>query len=337
MSGSLAFGILPTPIYGAETSYRQQLAEHQELVTVAEQLGFSAMVCGQHFLGSELRYYQPVPYLTHLSHYAPTMTVVTGIILLSMTSPVEVAEQVATLDAVTDGKCVFGVGLGYSEREFQALGVDSKTKVVRFEKGLELIKALWSGDEVSYDDGFWTVRNVRPAVLPAQRPRPPIWVGGQSEAAVRRAARVGDAWYAPPFPSHDGLASLRKVFLTEREATGQSADGAFPVRRELLIAKTRSAAAEQARQRSSLRYRTYQKWGLSGENTAAAKAPDAIDVDAQFILGSPDECAERLAALRDDLGMTHFMFKPHWPGLPHRESMAQLEWFGTAVLPQLVS
>ena len=238
---------------------------------------------------------------------------------------------------MTDGNSVFGVGLGYSEREFRAFGVDAKTKVTRFEKGLELIKALWSGEEVSYHDDFWTVEGVRPAVLPAQRPRPPIWVGGQSVAAVRRAARVGDAWYAPPFPSHDALAALRKVFLDERAATSQSAHGAFPLRRELLIAKTRAQAADQARQRSSLRYRTYQNWGLSGEHTAAAQTPDAIDVESHFILGSPDECAERLAALRDDLGMTHFMFKPHWPGLPHREAMAQLEWFGTAVLPQLIS
>jgi alkanesulfonate monooxygenase SsuD/methylene tetrahydromethanopterin reductase-like flavin-dependent oxidoreductase (luciferase family) len=248
-----------------------------------------------------------------------------------------VAEQIATLDVVTDGNSVFGVGLGYSEREFRAFGVDARTKVTRFEKGLALIKALWSGEEVNYRDGFWTVEGVRPAVLPARRPRPPIWVGGQSVAAVRRAARVGDAWYAPPFPSHAALAALRQVFLDERAATGQPGDGAFPLRRELLIAKTRAQAADQARQRSSLRYRTYQSWGLSGEHTAAAQTPDAIDIESQFILGSPDECAERLAALRDDLGMTHFMFKPHWPGLPHREAMAQLEWFGTAVLPQLVA
>jgi alkanesulfonate monooxygenase SsuD/methylene tetrahydromethanopterin reductase-like flavin-dependent oxidoreductase (luciferase family) len=337
MTPRLRFGILPTPIYGAETPYPRQLAEHRELVSVAEQLGFSAMVCGQHFLGNELRYYQPVPYLTYLSQSAPTMTAVTGIILLSMANPVDVAEQLATLDVLTDGNSVFGVGLGYSDREFRAFGVDPKAKVARFEKGLQLIKALWSGGEVNYDDGFWAVRGARPAVLPAQKPRPPIWVGGQSEAAVRRAARVGDAWYAPPFPSHDGLAALRKVFLEERQATGQRTDGAFPVRRELLIAKTRSEAARQARQRGTLRYRTYRQWGLAGENTAAAAMPDAIDVESHFVLGPPNECADRLSAFREELGMTHFMFKPHWPGLSHREAMAQLEWFGTAVLPQLAS
>jgi alkanesulfonate monooxygenase SsuD/methylene tetrahydromethanopterin reductase-like flavin-dependent oxidoreductase (luciferase family) len=337
MTAGLKFGILPTPIYGAETPYQRQLAEHRELVSVAEQLGFSAMVCGQHFLGNELRYYQPVPYLTYLSQAAPTMTAVTGIILLSMANPVDVAEQLATLDVMTDGNSVFGVGLGYSEREFLAFGVDPKAKVARFEKGLELVKALWSGEEVSYDDGFWTIQGARPAVLPAQKPRPPIWVGGQSEAAVRRAARVGDAWYAPPFPSHDKLAALRQAFLEERAATGQPADGAFPVRRELLIARTRGEAAELARQRGALRYRTYQQWGLSGENTAAAAMPDAIDVESHFVLGSPNECADRLAGFQAELGMTHFMFKSHWPGLSHRDAMTQLEWFGTAVMPQLVS
>jgi alkanesulfonate monooxygenase SsuD/methylene tetrahydromethanopterin reductase-like flavin-dependent oxidoreductase (luciferase family) len=253
--------------------------------------------------------------------------------LLSMVNPVELAESIATLDALTEGKCIFGVGLGYSDREFQAFGVDPKLKIARFDEGLRLIKELWSGEEVNFTGRFWRSEGVTPAVVPVQRPRPPIWVGGQSEPAVRRAARVGDAWYAPPFPSHDGLAELRKIFLEERETLGLSLDGAFPLRRELLIASTRAEAITQARERSSLRYRTYQKWGLSGENTAAAANPDAIDVESQFILGSSAECVDRLGALRDELGMTQFMFKAHWPGLAHRDAMKQLELFGTEVIP----
>lgn len=332
----LRFGILATPIYGADTPYDRQLAEHRELVTTADQLGFDLIVAGQHFLGSELRYFQPVPYLTYLSTFAPRMSVVTGIMLLSMVNPVELAEQVATLDALTGGKCVFGVGLGYSDREFRAFGVDPKTKVSRFEAGLELIKALWSGERVDYAGPFWQVEGVQPSVLPAQRPRPPIWIGGQSEPAVRRAARLGDAWYAPPFPSHDGLAELRKIFLDERAALGLAVDGAFPVRRELLIADSRDIAREQAAARSSLRYQTYRSWGLHGQHTPPQHAAGSgIDVDEQFIIGSPGECAERLGELRDTLGMTHFLFKAHWPGLPHAEAMRQLERFGLEVLPQL--
>src|ERR1700676_2334929 len=100
------FGILTTPVWGRETDPRIQLAQHKEVVQMAQQLGFSAMVAGQHFLGGELRYPQPVPYLTHLSQFAPSMQVTIGLILLSLVNPVETAEQVATLDAVTGGKAI---------------------------------------------------------------------------------------------------------------------------------------------------------------------------------------------------------------------------------------
>jgi alkanesulfonate monooxygenase SsuD/methylene tetrahydromethanopterin reductase-like flavin-dependent oxidoreductase (luciferase family) len=328
---TLHFGILPTPIYGAETPYAVQLREHRELVVAAEALGFDHMVCGQHFLGPELRYYQPVPYLTWLHTAAPSMTAVTGIMLLSMANPVDLAEQIATLDVLTDGRTVFGAGLGYSEREFRAFGIDSTTKVKRFEEGLSIIRALWSGKPVDIHGRFWEVSDVTPAVQPTRPGGPPVWVGGQSVRAVRRAARLGDAWYAPPFPTHAGLAALRTTFLEERARLGRPTDGAFPLRRELIVADTRREAEAMARERSLLRYRTYRSWGLGGEHTP----PEDVDVASQFVLGSPDECVEQLGQLRAELGMTHFMFKSHWPGLPHADAMRQLERFGTEVLPQL--
>jgi alkanesulfonate monooxygenase SsuD/methylene tetrahydromethanopterin reductase-like flavin-dependent oxidoreductase (luciferase family) len=331
MTAALRFGILPTPIYGAETPYTRQLAEHRELVVAAEALGFDHMVCGQHFLGTELRYYQPVPYLTWLHAAAPSMTAVTGIMLLSMANPVDMAEQLATLDVLTGGRTVAGFGLGYSEREFRAFGIDGRTKVKRFEEALGFIRELWSGKPVDRKGAFWEVADVLPAVRPARPGGPPVWIAGQSSPAVRRAARLGDAWYAPPFPSHAGLAALRAEFLDERAKHGLPTDGAFPLRRELIVADTRREALELARERSLARYRTYRSWGLSGEHTPPAE----VDVESQFILGSPDEVVQQLGTLRAELGMTHFMFKSHWQGLPHADAMRQLERFGTEVLPQL--
>lgn len=330
----LHFGILPTPIYGRETPIDQQVREHEELVATAASLGFDHMVAGQHFLGAELRYFQPVPYLAHLAHSAQDMHVVTGIMLLSMATPADMAEQIATLDAVTGGKAVFGVGLGYSEREFRAFGIDGKQKISRFEECLTIIRALWSGDPVQYDGRYWTIDDVVPAVLPVQRGGPPVWIGGQAEPAIRRAALLGDAWYAPPFPSHDGLAELRKTFLRTREDAGLSTDGAFPLRRELIVADSRPQAREIAGQRSAARYATYKSWGLSGANTPVRSEP-GIDVDEQFILGSPEEVVDQLGRLSEDLGMTHFMFKSHWQGVPHQDAMEQLHRFGTEVLPKL--
>jgi alkanesulfonate monooxygenase SsuD/methylene tetrahydromethanopterin reductase-like flavin-dependent oxidoreductase (luciferase family) len=334
---ALEFGILPTAIYGAETPHAQQLKENVELVQTSEEFGFRYISYGQHFAGTELRYYQTVPYLTYLALMAPKMTALTGILLLSMISPVEVAESVATLDAITEGRVIMGLGLGYSEREYLSQGVDPKQKIRRFEHGLDLIKAYWSGEPVNYDGPFWKLDNVLPAVRPFQQPRPPIWIGGQAAPAILRAARMGDAWYAPPFPSHDGLAEMRRIYLEERARLGLATDGAFPVRRELLIAPTRAEAARLAAERSALRYQTYEKWGLQGENTPISETSHSsgIDVESQFLLGSAAEIVDQLGALQENLGMTHFFYKSHWQGLPHSEAMKQLELFGTQVIPQL--
>jgi alkanesulfonate monooxygenase SsuD/methylene tetrahydromethanopterin reductase-like flavin-dependent oxidoreductase (luciferase family) len=330
----MKFAILLTTIHGGGSDPRIQVREHEELVTAAEQLGFEVMVAGQHFLGAELRYFQPVPWLTHMATVAPTMRTATGIILLSMVNPVETAEQIATLDVLNGGRTVFGVGLGYSDHEFAAFGVEPGTRVARFEEALALVRRLWSGETVDFEGRFFTVKDARPAVRPLAPP--PVWIGGQAAGAVRRAARLGDAWYAPPFPDHGELARLRALFLRTRAAAGLPPAVEFPVRRELLIAPDRAAGMEAALTRYRARYEIYRRWGLAGENTPDG-AQVRADAENRFILGTPAECAEALDRLRTDLGMTHFVFKPHWPGLPHVEAMRQLEVFGTEVMPALAT
>ena len=334
----MRFGVLSTPVHGAAAPPEQQLAEHRELVGVAEQLGFDAVCAGQHFLGSELRYYQPIPYLLYLGQFAPSMRLVVGIMLLSLVNPVQAAEDVATLDALSGGRAVFGAGLGYADHEFAAFGVERRERVGRFEEGLAVIRALWSGERVDHHGRYFTVATDPPAVMPVQRPRPPIWIAGQSERAVRRAARLGDVWYAPPFPSHDGLRELAHAFAEERERCGLPQPAEFPVRRELLIASDREHALTEALRRSARRYATYASWGLGHDLDATAGAFGADELrhtEEHFILGEPQSCAEQLARLRDEIGMTTFMFKPQWPGLDHRDAMRQLERFGTEVIPLL--
>ncbi|HEY6594019.1 MAG TPA: LLM class flavin-dependent oxidoreductase [Asanoa sp.] len=335
----MKFAILLTTIHGGDSDPRIQVREHEELVTAASQLGFDAMVAGQHFLGAELRYFQPVPWLTHMARFGPSMRTATGIVLLSMVNPVETAEAIATLDVLTGGRAVFGVGLGYSDHEFAAFGVSPGTKVARFEESLTLIRRLWSGAPVDFAGRFFSVSDARPAVQPLQPGGPPVWIGGQAEGAVRRAARLGDAWYAPPFPTHDELARLRALYVRTRAAAGLPVDGEFPVRRELLIAPSRAAGLDAALERYRARYEIYRKWGLSGSNTPAEPSGASVraDVEDRFLLGAPQEVAAGLDRLRSEVGMTHFVYKPHWPGRPHAEAMRQLELFGTSVMPLLAT
>ncbi|MFF5989460.1 LLM class flavin-dependent oxidoreductase [Prauserella flavalba] len=333
----MKFGILLTSVYGRSVPATRQRDEHAELVRTAEQAGFSLMVAGQHFLGAELRYFQPVPWLTYMAQQAPSMDVATGIVLLSMVNPVDMAEQISTLDVVTDGRVRFGVGLGYSPHEFDAFGVGKGERVPRFEESLDLIRRLWSGEKVTFAGRFTAVHDAQPAVQPVQSGGPPVWIGGQATGAVKRAATLGDAWYTPPFPTHAQLYEMHRLFVDTRAAAGQAPAAEFPVRRELLIADSREEAMEAALVRYRARYETYRKWGLKGQNTPVEKSGQELreDIDQRFILGTPEECAAELHKLGDEIGMTHFVYKPHWPGLPHAEAMRQLDRFGAEVIPLL--
>jgi alkanesulfonate monooxygenase SsuD/methylene tetrahydromethanopterin reductase-like flavin-dependent oxidoreductase (luciferase family) len=292
---------------------------------------------GQHFLGSQLRFYQPVPYLAHLAHFAPGARMATGIALLSLINPVEAAEQIATLDVVTRGRAVFGVGLGYSDAEFAAFGIDRRTRVGRFTEAVELIRQLWSGHIVEFSGRHFELHGAQPSVLPLQRPAPPIWLGGQSEKAVRRAARVADAWYAAPFVRRRDLGSLRRAYLDERVKHDLPLDGEFPLRRDIVIASTVERARQLAFDRSRQRYETYRQWGL--DSTTATQPTtdfarlDMAEIDERFILGPPGRCIEQIHELKDSAGMTELDIKVHWPGTTHREAMDQLEVFAAEVMP----
>lgn len=333
----MKFGVILTPVYDGTVSPARHIAEHREIVALARELGFDVIGAGQHFLGSELRFYQPVPYLASLAAGHDGLEVLTGIVLLSLVNPIDIAEQLATLDVVTGGGAIFGVGLGYSDHEFGAFGLRRNERVARFEESLALVRRLWSGEEVDFAGRFYRVEGARPAVLPMRPGGVPIWVGAQASVSVRRAARLGDAWYAAPFPTHAQLRTLRAEFLEERAAHGLDLDGEFPVRRDLMIAPSRVEARERAAASSAARYATYRKWGLDGEVDSSGKVVTQLDADIEerWILGDAAACAEQLAALRDELGMTQFYLKPQWVGVPHREAMLQVEQFGRDVIPLL--
>src|SRR5437762_10059934 len=129
------------------------------------------------------------------------MTLGTGCLLLPLHHPVEIAEQLATLDVITGGRFIFGVGLGYRDVENEAMGHDPKERVGRLVEGLEVIERLWNGEPVTYQGTHFRLRDVRISMRPLQRPRPPIWLAANSDAGVRRAARLGDAWLMNP-PRH---------------------------------------------------------------------------------------------------------------------------------------
>lgn len=315
------------------------LDEQLALLRVARDHGFNSVFAGQHYLTSSFAHIQPLPFLARLAADAGDMRVGMGILLLALHNPVEVAECFAGLDVVCGGRLTFGVGLGYRQVEYDALGVPAEEKVRRFEENLSLIEALWRGEEVRSRLPWCRLDNVQLSLLPVQRPRPPVWMAANSDAAVRRAARTADTWMINPHATVDVIERQLGIFRSARTAAGLPPPDELPVIREVFCAPTRAAALELAQPYLSQKYQVYSQWGQD------RVMPDRESFDipyeqlarGRFVVGSPDDCLEALLPWRERLGINHFIFRTHWAGMPIESSIDSLNLLAREVAPVLRS
>ena len=152
------------------------------------------------------RYWEPFTVLSFLAGLTSTIRLGTSVVIMPMHNPFELAKQVAEVDQLSGGRFVFGIGVGWFEEEFEVLGRAFHNRGARTNEGLELMRALWGDDPVAFKGKHYSVENAFFGPKPVQQPSPPIWVAGGSKAALKRAARYGDAWH-PVRLSYDALES----------------------------------------------------------------------------------------------------------------------------------
>lgn len=184
-------------------------ADGQAAVRVAqaaEQAGFESAWTGEHVVLPDPQVApSPLPPQTPILDPAVTLAALavtttrlrlgTGIVILPQRNPVVLAKELASVDALSGGRLIFGLGIGYLKAEFDAIGAPFEEKGARAVEYLEAILALWTADQPAYEGRFVTFRGIDAQPRPVQRPHPPIVVGGHSPQAYRRAARHGNGWY----------------------------------------------------------------------------------------------------------------------------------------------
>lgn len=331
-------GLFVTNQQYLDTDMVAALDEQIAMVHCARDAGWDSLFSGQHYLNEgNNQQLQLVPFLTRLMPEAGDMTTGLGVLLLNLHNPVYVAETVATLDVIARGNFVFGVGLGYRDVEFNAFNVPKGTRAKRFEEYLELVQRLWSEDSVSHHGDTCRLDNVRMNIRPVQKPRPPIWIAANNERAIRRAARMGDAWFVNP---HSTLNTIRRhldVYREELDALGKAPPRELPIIKEIFCAGDRAAAAEMAGPYLLGKYRDYAKWGqddVMPDDESFDKDFEDLVRD-RFILGSPEECYEQLRPYWEELGINHFCFRTHWAGMPLSTALQSMRLISDELLPEL--
>jgi probable F420-dependent oxidoreductase len=133
--------------------------------------------------------------LAHLAAVTTRIRLATGIIILPQRNPVELAKELASVDAVSNGRLIFGLGAGYLEAEFRALGANYEERGAVTDEAIDALRALWTQPKPRFEGRYFRFAGIDAHPRPVQKPHPPIVIGGMSRPAARRAAARGDGWY----------------------------------------------------------------------------------------------------------------------------------------------
>jgi alkanesulfonate monooxygenase SsuD/methylene tetrahydromethanopterin reductase-like flavin-dependent oxidoreductase (luciferase family) len=282
----------------------EQLDEAADIFRQARGMGFTTIYMPQHFIAHPTRWPQPMEILSRLAPDAEGMRLMTGILLLTYLNPVDIAEQVATLDQISNGRFTLGVGLGYVEKELEAFGTNRAERVSRLEESIALMKELWTGEEVNHEGKHWTVRGGRMGMTPVQKPHPPIWLAAQSRGAVRRAARIADACLMGPQPKWEDIDDLAAMYW-EAIAEQPGKTGHLTASRSISVARDRETAISEAIAAGEAKAGLYTNFNMQESTTVDLGLDGSRDLDKWAIVGSPQDCAETIMRCHEANDLDH--------------------------------
>ena len=173
----------------------------------AEELGFDALFVNDHVIVDDSprseswrNVYDPMMVLSYVAACTSRVLLGTSVLIMPYRNPIVTAKMIATLDQMSGGRAVAGVGSGWNEAEYNALDVPFHQRGARTSEYLRIWQACWAPGATTFHGRFFSFDNMHVNPKPLQQPHPPLWIGGSSEASLRRAARFGQVWQPTPTP-----------------------------------------------------------------------------------------------------------------------------------------
>lgn len=326
----MQFGLLMysefTP--GMPESFSLLCAEAQ----AAEQAGFDLIELIEHHQGVHGEFSSPLIWLTALAARTRTIKLGTGVALLPLYHPVRLAEELSALDIISNGRIVFGVGLGYQEADFNAFSVPANERVGRFREALQILNLAWQEPAVTFTGKHYCLQGIKVVPKPL-RGRIPIWGGGMTEKAIKRVARECDGWIAPSSATPRELEHLVGIYRSEVSVRGRTPH--IILHRNGYVAATREQAIAEYEPALAAHYQALQHKAGSAVlgDLPAGTARAALSED-RCILGAPVDCVRQIAAYRDRLGIDGVVLRMRTTfGPEHSLVLRAIETFGRAVIP----
>jgi alkanesulfonate monooxygenase SsuD/methylene tetrahydromethanopterin reductase-like flavin-dependent oxidoreductase (luciferase family) len=306
--------------------------EAVERSVTAERAGFdSVWVSEHHFLDDG---YMPSLLVTAsaIAQATERVEIGTGVLLAPLHDPLRLAEDAATVDLISGGRLILGLGAGWRPEEFDVFGVDQRERAARMRETVKVLRGAWGPGTFDYDGH-------RVNVTPKPAHPIPIWLGGFSEPAIRRAGRIADGFLGSSTGT-SGIAAFANAQKIALEARKDASPFTFALHVPVF-------ASEEGDPWETVKpYYHYLRWKYpdmgAARGSAQAKSPPPLDAATEeqlrgsIICGRPNDVAAEIAKFRDALGDDiHFICRSDFPGMPRELQLETIELIGTRVLPLL--
>lgn len=282
----------------------------REFLPRAEELGYDSLWVQEQIIGN-VPILEPVTLLTYAAALTSKARLGTSVLLTVIRNPVQLAKSLASLDQLSNGRLIVGVGIGGPHVPEAVFGVSGERRGRRFVETVEVMKALWTRPQATVAGEFWHFENVPMEPKPAQQPHPPVWFGAREPIALKRAVRLGDGWMgAGSSSSGDFVKQAETIRRLLDEAGRDPATFAISKRVYIAVDDDRARAERLLREWFGVRYRN-------------------ADMGSRVsVWGSRAECIEKLGALVK-AGARHLMLNPVF------DEMEQMELLANEVVPGL--
>lgn len=309
--------------------YRAALEE----IVWAEAVGFDSIFVSEHHVTDDGYLPSVFPALAAIAARTSTVRIGSAILLAPFQHPLRFAEDAAFVDQLSEGRLDLGLGLGYRRAEFEALGVERRARVSLTEELVEIARLAWKGERFSYEGRNWSFSDTIVTPTPFQEGGPRLWLGGSTEAAARRAGRLG-CHFMP-----DAKIAIENfvAYDEELERAGYAPSGfRVAINPSVYVCEDAARGWDEIKHHLCYQYNRYAEWFAQGGTTPAATVadPDELPRD-RLVIGTPDDVIKGIRGLYERHPFDCLYFWARLPGQSAETAHRSLELFAREVLPVL--
>jgi len=308
----------------------ERFADLLQQVQAARDAGFDSIWLSQHFVGGPTRSFQTIPAMARLAPELGGMRLGSSIILLPMLNPVLLAEEMATLDWLVDGRLMLGVGLGYLDQEYESMQTPKNQRVGRFTEAISVMRKLWTGKPVTHEGKFFPLNGVQISLAPKQSGGPPVLIGAGVDSAVKRAARIGDGWLITFATDRKRAMEQLALYRAERAEAGLPPAAEQTIGRDCYVGASMAGAMDDAGGPLLSKYEGYRNVANTDLREGQVAEQGRAFMEDRFLVGDEAFVRDEMQRYRETLDVDLFRLRMEWDGLPQDKLLKSIKRLGRA-------